>query len=79
LLSAAGQRLPQDLAVLRLSRAAMLGGPDTQGADHIVIQVPDRERSQRALLLRMLSLHADSWGSILMQDMPDVIFAYGFR
>jgi hypothetical protein len=40
-LAAAGQNLPQDLPVFRLRATPMLGGPDTEGPDDVVIEIAD--------------------------------------
>jgi hypothetical protein len=37
------QGLPEESPVFRLGRASMFGRPDTQAADHVVIEIPNRQ------------------------------------
>ncbi len=57
---AAGQHLAQDFPVLGFSGPAVLGRPDAERPDDVVIKVADGQGRHGALSLRMLSMHTHS-------------------
>jgi hypothetical protein len=48
-LAAGGQDLPEDLPMLGLGAAAVLGGPDAERSDDVIVEVTNGQRGHGAL------------------------------